>query len=312
MRSPILGRHPARKREGGGRRSHARLRPRRTPSRKPREIWGRDLVALPSDVKDARGPPANPCCSLKSPTMGEGGGCSSGPTRDLQKLKQQAMEYYRENDVPRRLEELLNSTFYLQPADVYGHLVGTWDKDPPPSNPAPPAARCGKALRLRCRTAHARCRHGGVVVARSGDCGKGKWQPGRRNFERDCVGPEGAGGTRALGVFVAKATAQGPWQASSLPQAASCLFKRKYRVAQLTNRQPPPFCHGMNALALLQHGLSYPGASYPARSHCYQVCLRFQAFAPRHGSPSLPGCWSPPDQLLPTLLIHTKVFSTSP
>ncbi|KAI4530469.1 hypothetical protein MG293_019358 [Ovis ammon polii] len=32
------------------------------------------------------------------------------------------MEYYRENDVPRRLEELLNSTFYLQPADVYGHL----------------------------------------------------------------------------------------------------------------------------------------------------------------------------------------------
>ncbi|KAL1787940.1 enolase 4 [Sigmodon hispidus] len=33
------------------------------------------------------------------------------------------MAYYQENDVPRRLEELLNSTFYLQPADVYGHLA---------------------------------------------------------------------------------------------------------------------------------------------------------------------------------------------
>ncbi|EHA99627.1 hypothetical protein GW7_21294 [Heterocephalus glaber] len=53
----------------------------------------------------------------------EGGGRSCGTTKELQKLKQQAMEYYRENDVPRRLEELLNSTFYLQPADVYGHLA---------------------------------------------------------------------------------------------------------------------------------------------------------------------------------------------
>ncbi|KAM7330398.1 hypothetical protein ACRRTK_012011 [Alexandromys fortis] len=52
----------------------------------------------------------------------EGSGRSCGITRDLQKLKQQAMAYYQENDVPRRLEELLNSTFYLQPADVYGHL----------------------------------------------------------------------------------------------------------------------------------------------------------------------------------------------
>ncbi|XP_036684345.1 enolase 4 isoform X6 [Balaenoptera musculus] len=58
----------------------------------------------------------------------EGGGRSCGTTRDLQKLKQQAMEYYRENDVPRRLEELLNSTFYLQPADVYGHLANCFSK----------------------------------------------------------------------------------------------------------------------------------------------------------------------------------------
>ena len=66
------------------------------------------------------------------------------------------MEYYRENDVPRRLEELLNSTFYLQPADVYGHLVGTWDQNPLPSSPSPPAPRCGNAGRLRRRVAHAR------------------------------------------------------------------------------------------------------------------------------------------------------------
>ncbi|XP_032279386.1 enolase 4 [Phoca vitulina] len=61
--------------------------------------------------------------------MGEGGGGRScGTTRELQRLKQQAMEYYRENDVPRRLEELLNSTFYLQPADVYGHLANCFSK----------------------------------------------------------------------------------------------------------------------------------------------------------------------------------------
>lgn len=93
--------------------------------------------------------------------MGEGGGGRScGTTRELQRLKQQAMEYYRENDVPRRLEELLNFTFYLQPADVYGHLVGTWDKHPLPSSPSPPAPRCGNAMRLRRRVAHARRRRG--------------------------------------------------------------------------------------------------------------------------------------------------------
>ncbi|KAM5243691.1 enolase 4 isoform 2-T2 [Hipposideros larvatus] len=58
----------------------------------------------------------------------EGGGRSCGTTREPQKLKQQALEYYRENDVPRRLEELLNSTFYLQPADVYGHLANCFSK----------------------------------------------------------------------------------------------------------------------------------------------------------------------------------------
>ncbi|XP_021075820.1 enolase 4 isoform X2 [Mus pahari] len=58
----------------------------------------------------------------------EDGGRRGGITRDLQKLKQQAMAYYQENDVPRKLEDLLNSTFYLQPADVYGHLANYFSK----------------------------------------------------------------------------------------------------------------------------------------------------------------------------------------
>ncbi|KAG8517402.1 Enolase 4, partial [Galemys pyrenaicus] len=77
----------------------------------------------------SRAPLANARSSLKSPTMGEEGGQRScGTPRELQKLKQKAMKYYRENDVPRRLEELLNSTFYLQPADVYGHLANCFSK----------------------------------------------------------------------------------------------------------------------------------------------------------------------------------------
>ncbi|KAF6317151.1 enolase 4 [Rhinolophus ferrumequinum] len=68
----------------------------------------------------------------------EGGGRGCGTPRELQRLKQQALEYYRENDVPRRLEELLNSTFYLQPADVYGHLP------PPPKTESKKGHNGGK------------------------------------------------------------------------------------------------------------------------------------------------------------------------
>lgn len=91
--------------------------------------------------------------------MGEDGGRRGcGPPRELQKLKQQALEYYRENDVPRRLEELLNATFYLQPADVYGHLVGTWDSTLFPPAPPPPCAAatpCACAAESRVRVAAA-------------------------------------------------------------------------------------------------------------------------------------------------------------
>lgn len=106
----------------------------------------------------------------------EGSGRSCGITRGLQKLKQQAMAYYQENDVPRRLEELLNSTFYLQPADVYGHLVGTCGQLPSfplPSGPAhAAAARCACAVESRLRAAGAR-----RSVTRAGRMRRGK--PGR-------------------------------------------------------------------------------------------------------------------------------------
>ncbi|KAL8187293.1 UNVERIFIED_CONTAM: hypothetical protein K2H54_043289 [Gekko kuhli] len=42
----------------------------------------------------------------------------------LTDLKHQAAEYYRSNEVPQRLEEVLNTMFYLRPPDFYGHLVG--------------------------------------------------------------------------------------------------------------------------------------------------------------------------------------------
>lgn len=132
------------------------------------------------------GPQTNPRCNLKSPTMGEeGGGSSCGTTKELQKLKQQALEYYRENDVPRRLEELLNSTFYLQPADVYGHLVGTWAEHPLPSCPSPPAPRCGSAMRLRRRVAHARICCGGPA----------RWSHGKTVLKRSIKGK-----TRGQGI----------------------------------------------------------------------------------------------------------------
>lgn len=177
------------------------------------------------------GPQANPRCSLKSPTMGEeGGGRSCGTTRELQKLKQQALEYYRENDVPRRLEELLNSTFYLQPADVYGHLVGTWDRNPLPSSPSPPprsaAMQCACAVESRTRAAAAGGR--GVVVVQSCHLEERSraetWAQESR--ERESGGLESARGKRIVGGFVATATAQS-LAGVLVGSPASCLFNHR-------------------------------------------------------------------------------------
>ncbi|XP_067321910.1 enolase 4 isoform X2 [Anolis sagrei] len=42
---------------------------------------------------------------------------------NLADLKHQAVEYYRNNEVPQRLEEVLNTMFYQRPADFYGYLA---------------------------------------------------------------------------------------------------------------------------------------------------------------------------------------------
>ena len=44
--------------------------------------------------------------------------------REMYILKQRALQYYTDNGVPEKMEQILNSTFYDNPSDVYGHLVG--------------------------------------------------------------------------------------------------------------------------------------------------------------------------------------------
>lgn len=43
--------------------------------------------------------------------------------RELYELKERAAKYYAENGVPQKMEEILNSMFYDNPPDVFGHLV---------------------------------------------------------------------------------------------------------------------------------------------------------------------------------------------
>ncbi len=38
-------------------------------------------------------------------------------------MKERAVKYYKENGVPVRMEQILNSMFHEDPPDVYGHLV---------------------------------------------------------------------------------------------------------------------------------------------------------------------------------------------
>lgn len=44
-------------------------------------------------------------------------------SKDLHMLKKKARKYYQENGVPEKIEEIMNSMFYEDPSDVYGHLV---------------------------------------------------------------------------------------------------------------------------------------------------------------------------------------------
>merc|ERR1711963_1227379 len=58
---------------------------------------------------------------------------ASNDPRELYLLKQKAAKYYEDNGVPIKMEEILNSMFYEDPNDVYGHLVNYFSeftKDP--------------------------------------------------------------------------------------------------------------------------------------------------------------------------------------
>uniref|UniRef100_A0A8D2IYV7 Enolase 4 n=1 Tax=Varanus komodoensis TaxID=61221 RepID=A0A8D2IYV7_VARKO len=62
------------------------------------------------------------------PESSGGGGSCAGDQRERRQcahvdLKHQAAEYYRLNEVPQRLEEVLNAMFYQRPADFYGYLA---------------------------------------------------------------------------------------------------------------------------------------------------------------------------------------------
>lgn len=43
--------------------------------------------------------------------------------REFFELKQRAVQFYKENKVPEKLEDILNAMVYEQPPDVYGRLV---------------------------------------------------------------------------------------------------------------------------------------------------------------------------------------------
>lgn len=48
---------------------------------------------------------------------------STREAREKYELKQKAVKYYDQNGVSKKMEEILNSMFYDNPDDVYGHLV---------------------------------------------------------------------------------------------------------------------------------------------------------------------------------------------
>uniref|UniRef100_UPI00398F83F0 enolase 4 n=1 Tax=Pristiophorus japonicus TaxID=55135 RepID=UPI00398F83F0 len=61
--------------------------------------------------------------SLDGVLSGPGNGRVTKEAREFYRLKQRAVEYYRSNAVPQRMQQVLNTMFYDKPDDVYGHLA---------------------------------------------------------------------------------------------------------------------------------------------------------------------------------------------
>ncbi|XP_033101515.1 enolase 4-like [Anneissia japonica] len=51
-----------------------------------------------------------------------GCGASQRHALELYELKKKAVIFYQENNVPERIEEILNSLFYQNPDDIFGSL----------------------------------------------------------------------------------------------------------------------------------------------------------------------------------------------
>lgn len=52
---------------------------------------------------------------------------SAKDARELYEMKERALRFYTDNGVPKKMEEILNSMFHDNPADVYGHLVSYFE-----------------------------------------------------------------------------------------------------------------------------------------------------------------------------------------
>ncbi|XP_072851598.2 enolase 4 isoform X4 [Pogona vitticeps] len=99
----------------------------------PRGTFGsqipRESRNLESGKARVRRSPSNGFFELQREAMarresGAGGGQPQQQRRfTVTDLKHQAAEYYRNNEVPQRLEEVLNAMFYQRPADFYGYLA---------------------------------------------------------------------------------------------------------------------------------------------------------------------------------------------
>ncbi|XP_046576097.1 enolase 4-like isoform X1 [Haliotis rubra] len=48
---------------------------------------------------------------------------SAKDARELYEMKERAIKFYTDNGVPKKMEEILNSMFHDNPADVYGHVA---------------------------------------------------------------------------------------------------------------------------------------------------------------------------------------------
>uniref|UniRef100_A0ABM5G1R4 Enolase 4 n=1 Tax=Pogona vitticeps TaxID=103695 RepID=A0ABM5G1R4_9SAUR len=98
----------------------------------PRGTFGsqipRESRNLESGKARVRRSPSNGFFELQREAMarresGAGGGQPQQRRFTVTDLKHQAAEYYRNNEVPQRLEEVLNAMFYQRPADFYGYLA---------------------------------------------------------------------------------------------------------------------------------------------------------------------------------------------